>query len=78
MFWIVVLILVFTFGFPKVMLPIYGVLGFFLIGFWVCSLFSSEPVGTFLFGILGLWALALFFIFTDKPKEVDEEKQDDN
>lgn len=77
MFWIVALLIIFTFGFPKVMFPIYGVMGFFLLGFWICSSFSSEPVGTFLGIILLLWVLAIYFVFTDKPKEESEENKDE-
>lgn len=77
MFWILVLLIIFTFGFPKVMFPIYGAIGFFLFGFWICSLFSSEPVGTFLGIILLLWGLAIFFILTGKHNKEDDEDKDD-
>lgn len=77
MFWVIILLLIFIFGFPKVALPIIATLAFFLLGFWVFSLFSSDPVGAFLGFILWLWVLALFFIFTDKPKK-DKENDDED
>lgn len=77
MFWILALLIICTIGYPKVMLPIYGLIGFFLFGFWICSSFSSEPVGTFLGIILWLWVLTIYFIFTTKPKEENKENEDE-